>query len=376
LHPIFGVDAYEAKQFAPDDYVLRDGPFRTLDEDREFLDAMRRGVAKKRNLSSAILAEDDWDLFITVFGESHGIGHQQWHLHDQTHPRFDRAVRDALGGDPILQLYRDIDGALGELLEHVGDAATVLVLLSHGMGPHLGAVHLLDEVLARFDQFNRREMGIGKMSRALRQGLRSLPRPMQRRVTAFAVPAIRRRAASRNLVSCREFVSAEERAKQQYFLEPNNFVYGGIRLNLMGREPRGCVSPDQVDDVIAELTKDLLSLVELGSGRPVARSVERTHRWHSRSPTDTLPDLFVEFENVLAETVWSPKTGIVHGAYTNWRSGDHLPDGLLVARGPGIGSKVAKAIQIEDFAPSIAARLGVKLDDIDGRAVSWLAGHA
>ena len=379
LHPIFGVDAYEAKQFAPDDYVLRDGNFRTLDEDREFLDGIRRGAATKLRLSSTLMAENDWDFFLTVFGDSHGIGHQQWHLHDETHPRFDRATVEGLGGNPLLQVYRDLDLALGELIAQAGEDATVLVLLSHGMGPHVGATHLLDEILARIDQFNRRDAGVGRAERLVRRGFGALPRAMQRLVTAFAVPALRRRAAARDLIPCREFVSAEERARQAYFLEPNNYVYGGIRLNLMGREPRGCVDPAEVDTVIAELTKDLLALVDLDTGRPVVRSVERSNRWHRRFDSDTIPDLFVEYWDwvTLQQTVWSPKTGIVHGLYTNWRSGDHRPDGLLLAMGPDIGAHSAFApIQVEDLAPTISARLGVTLEDVDGRVVPWLVGRA
>jgi predicted AlkP superfamily phosphohydrolase/phosphomutase len=147
----------------------------------------------------------------------------------------------------------------------------------------------------------------------------------------------------------------------------------------MGREPRGCVDPAEADTVIAELTRDLLALVDLGSGRPVVRSVERSSRWHRRFDGDTIPDLFVEYWDwvTLQQTVWSPKTGIVHGLYTNWRSGDHRPDGLLLAMGPGIGANSAVGpVQIEDLAPTLCARLGVTLEDVDGRIVPWLAGRA
>ena len=47
LHPIFGVDAYTAKSFAPDDYVLRSERLRNIDEDRGLLDGLRRGIAQK-----------------------------------------------------------------------------------------------------------------------------------------------------------------------------------------------------------------------------------------------------------------------------------------------------------------------------------------
>ncbi len=89
-----------------------------------------------------------------------------------------------------------------------------------------------------------------------------------------------------------------------------------------------------------------------------------------------MPDLFVEWDReALVNLVWSPKIGIVHAPYTNWRTGDHHSSGLLVAAGPGLPSgALLPEIALEDLAPSLAAQLGVSLDDIDGRPIDWLAG--
>ena len=48
-------------------------------------------------------------------------------------------------------MYRALDRALGELLASVDDDTTVVVLLSHGMGPHYEGDHLLGEILQRLD---------------------------------------------------------------------------------------------------------------------------------------------------------------------------------------------------------------------------------
>jgi predicted AlkP superfamily phosphohydrolase/phosphomutase len=368
LHPVLGLDAYAAREFAPDDYAHRAGPLRTIEEERVLLDGLLRGVKGKRALSSALLAEGKWDLFVDVFGEGHATGHQLWHLHDPTHERYDPVAVKALGGDPILQLYRELDAALGEILSLLGDGATVLVLLSHGMGPHHDGTHLLDEVLTRLDIFNRDTPAVSRGP-----GVRTaspLRRPLQELMTAFAVPAMHRMARANLLRSCPEYATPEKRARQAFFMEPNNTVYGGVRLNLAGREPMGCVQPDEVDAVRRRLIDDLQTLVNLDTGSRAVRAVEPAERWYRRSPDDTMPDLFVDWEHgAPIESVWSPKTGFVHGRYTNWRSGDHKPDGLLLAYGPGIPTSAElPGVAIEDLAPSITARLGLTLDDVDGRA--------
>lgn len=168
-----------------------------------------------------------------------------------------------------------------------------------------------------------------------------------------------------------------ERARQRFFLEPNNFVYGGVRLNLMGREPQGRVRREEADEVIALLTQDLLALINLDTGRPAIRGVERADRWYRRSDRDTMPDLFIDWErDAPIETLWSSKLGLVHAPYVNWRTGDHRPGGLLIAASPGIPKGVLLPdIALEDLAPSLTARLDVALGDVDGRPVDWLAGH-
>jgi predicted AlkP superfamily phosphohydrolase/phosphomutase len=377
LHPILGMDAYSDREFAPDDYIHRSAPLRTLEEEVALFDGLQRGLNAKRKLNAELLADGDWDVFLTVFGESHAVGHQLWHQHDPNHPRFQSDQQRAFGGDPVAQLYGGLDAALGEMLSLVSTDATVLVLLSHGMGPHYDGTHLLDEVLGHLDLFNRAPPTGRGPKHVLKGAARALPGALQRHVTAFATPAIRRRIAGHPLVPCPEFAEPHNRARQRYFMEPNNSVIGGIRLNLAGREPQGCVQPDDVDAVCRQLRNDLLALVNVDTGGPVIRDVERVDRWYRRSSTDTMPDLFIDWERTAPiETVWSPKVGLVHAPYANWRSGDHRPDGLLLAFGPGIpAGTLLPSLDTEDFAPSIAARLGVAMADVDGRPAGWLSGR-
>jgi hypothetical protein len=248
-------------------------------------------------------------------------------------------------------------------------------MLSHGMGPHHDGCHLLDEVLTRIDAFDREPPAGNGVGQALKRATQALPGRMQQRITAFAVPAIRQRIDGRLPPPCAEYAEAGDRARQRFFLEPNNYVYGGVRLNLAAREPKGCVQPHEVDRVVKRLTDDLLALVNVDTGGPVINDVIRADRWYRRAADDTIPDLFIDWaREAPIETVWSTKIGLVHGPYTHWRTGDHRPDGMLLAYGPGIPSRtILETVDLEDIAPGIAARLGVELGNVDGRSPSWLA---
>jgi hypothetical protein len=118
-----------------------------------------------------------------------------------------------------------------------------------------------------------------------------------------------------------------------------------------------------------------LELVNVDTGKRAVRAVERCDTWHARAPTDVMPDLFIDWErSAPVEKVTSPKTGLIHIPYTHWRTGDHRPAGMLLARARELpGGKRLAGLSVEDIGPSIAARLGVTLKDVDGVARAWMA---
>ena len=185
----------------------------------------------------------------------------------------------------------------------------------------------------------------------------------------MAAPAIRRSAARRTLTGSPHFVSAEQRREQRFFMEPNNYACGGVRFNLAGREGDGFVEQHELEGLVESLREDLLALVNVDTGGPVVRGVEPVERWYPerRRDTDRWPDLFVDWErSALIENVWSPKVGLVHAPYTQWRTGDHVPTGELLMAGPGLPAGPLGTVDMTDLAPTLMARLGVPLPDVDG----------
>jgi hypothetical protein len=57
--------------------------------------------------------------------------------------------------------------------------------------------------------------------------------------------------------------------------------------------------------------------------RPSCAGVERTDRHYRRDRLDALPDLLLEWNHDRpVETIWSPRFGLAHGVYSQWRTGD------------------------------------------------------
>ncbi len=350
LHPVDQCDAF-----------MQRGPA----EFASLRDALVTGAHKKADLAAYFFRRGGWDLFLTVFAESHCAGHHCWHLHDPKHPRHDPNVA-RLVGDPIRDVYVAIDAALGRLIELAGPETTLFVLASHGMGPHYDGTFLLGKMLRSLLELPvapRSKRAIARFLESIWHRLPSSLRPRLRSLRGRTKQALGVAA------------STPELADRLCFATPNNDVYGGIRVNLVGREPQGRIHPGPEYEAFCEaLTSDLLAFVNLDTGQPLVRRVLRTADLYKGDHIQDLPDLLVEWErDAPISRIQSPRTGLIEEVFPGRRTGDHKPEGLLFARGPGITpGRLDQPIEITQLAPTIASLLGVRLPNTDAEPVAEL----
>lgn len=341
-----------------------EAPFRRCDWVMEKADPERTlrkqllwRISTKVNIATDLLQRGPWDAFLMSFGESHCVGHQCWHVHDRSHPKHDPALRKQIG-DPLQDVYVALDDAVGCLLQHADRDTTVMVLCSHGMSAHYDATYLLDEVLRRLE--GRPAPVSRRVLDRARKLWKKLPLSITEQVGVLAH-------------SVNRMPDAADRSERLCFAVPTNANSGGIRLNLAGREPNGRLQRGrEAEEFVARLVVDLHELREPVSGRSLVRDVLRSAELFPGENIDMLPDLFVQWNRDTPITgVSSPKIGtIIEEDTQTRRTGDHRPGGLYFMRGPGIpaGSQLPLAHD-EDFAPTIAASLGVKLEHVDGRSL-------
>ena len=352
LHPIDTCDEF-----------IRRGPA----EHARLRDGLVAGVHRKADLAEHLLRQGGWDLFLTVFAESHCAGHHCWHIHDPGHPRHDPELA-RLVGDPVRDVYVAMDAALGRLIALAGPETTVFVFASHGMGPHYDGTFLLGKMLRRLLEIPVAPKGKQAAARFLESIWYRLPASLQARLRGV-------RGATKQVLGVA--ASTPELADRLCFATPNNDVYGGIRINLVGREPQGRIHPGaEYDAFCAALEKDLLEFVNLDTGRPLIQRVLHTAHLYKGERVRDLPDLLVEWDRESPiSRIHSPKTGVIEEVFPGRRTGDHRPEGLLLARGSGIEPGPLDAfIDVTQVAPTIAARLGVALPQAAGEPVAALAG--
>jgi predicted AlkP superfamily phosphohydrolase/phosphomutase len=322
-------------------------------------DQLLARIACKRRMILDTLEQGEWDALLAVFSESHCVGHQCWHLHDETHARHDPALTARIG-NPIRDVYAAIDAAMGEILDHAR-GADVVVLGSHGMRAHYDGTFLLDEMLRRIERPGRAPMGTSASGSLARRAWKHTPMPVRRFLTPLKEPVKSR-------------VDPGSLASRAWFAVPNNDAYGAIRINLAGREPAGRVARGEFDAACRSIERDLRAFTNLETGGSVVERVWRVDEVYRGPRMDHLPDLIVEWnrDHPIAR-VHSEKTGEIRGSYTKPRTGDHSGHGIFFAAGPAaVAGRVERNVSIMDFGPTIAQRLGVSLEDVEGHSFADL----
>jgi predicted AlkP superfamily phosphohydrolase/phosphomutase len=335
---------------------------RDAEQQADLLDMLRGRIASKSAASCHYLAREPWDLFVTVFADPHCIGHQSWHVRDPSHPLYDAQAHARLG-DPVLEVYRSIDRAIGEMVKMVDDDTLVIVLSCTGMGPNYTGNLMLDEVLRRLDG-RRKSTSLDGWGRLKQRAKRALPVSVRRRGRPWS-----RRFEERLLHS--------DRLQRRCFAVPHNDMTGAVRVNLVGREPEGRVRPEDLDALFASLREDLLALRNLETGKPVVDDVVRTADHNAGAHLASLPDFFVIWKrDDPIERIASPKIGEITYRHRGNRTGDHRPESIFFARGRGVPRGRLDGVSILDFAPTLATLAGVALAQTDGRPIRALCGGA
>ena len=310
-------------------------------------DALVSGARLKTRVMSEYLARDEWDFFFGVFSESHCAGHQFWSYHDPTHPAHDSAARERLG-DMLAEVYEAVDTALGEVLVRIANDASLVVLLSHGIGPHYDGGRLMSAILRGLDP----EAGFDRVIAFRERALRGLHRRRRQRQRATPVDSVRR-----------------------FFKIPTNDEYAGVRFNVKGREPRGRLRPGrELDDAIDRLSVELSEVENADTGDPVFAELIRTSDVYDGPLLHQLPDLLCRWARTAPiRGVRSPRIGTLWDDMTTLRTGDHRGGGLALVRHGGIPpGELPGPIPVTDLAPTIAAWFGAALPNADGKPVPTL----
>ncbi|MBT9313965.1 alkaline phosphatase family protein [Leptothoe spongobia] len=364
---------------------------------------LNSSIATRAKICQDLLTQEPWDLFLTVFGESHTASHDLWHLSQSDNPLYPyKSGPD----DPMLTAFEAMDQAIGDIVAAAPDHANIIIFSVHGMGNNVTDMYsmaFLPELLYRHSfpgKYGIAKGNIGGPCPPMRVNPKRkswsgevwqqrydsnpikrllmpwIPSKFDHYLNGGPTPALaspyelRKQGVALNWMPAMWYSPLW--AQMKAFALPA-FAAGHIRINLKGREAQGIVDVADYDDVCDQITQSLYQLKHGRTGQPIVKDVVRTRsQTNAISCQAQLPDadLVVIWHDQPSDVIDSPEFGRI-GPLTYYRSGGHRSDGFLLAKGPNI--KPASTIdhaRTVDIGPTIRELMGASaLYPCDGHSL-------
>jgi predicted AlkP superfamily phosphohydrolase/phosphomutase len=350
---------------------------------RMALERLLKGIEIKTELATSLLQREAWDCFMLLFGESDTAAHHFWRFHDPESPRFD-AAGAAEFGDALLRVYRQLDAAVGKLLD-VAKGANVLVVSDHGFGGAGAKVVYLNRWLeAAGLQHAERGHRPPRAAAALKRlALQHVPPSWQAR--AFRLNG--GRWAGR-LESRARFAGIVWNGSAAFSEELNYFP--SVWVNLRGREPQGTVDPADYERVRDEVCAAAQELRDPENGGAIVHRAWRREELYKGPWLHYAPDIVLEFASDAGysysclPSAGAPTAAPVRrllpeelaGGKLGGMSGSHRPDGVFVlAQESGTSARRISGVRMADMAPTILSQCGVSgASEFDGITIQTVVG--
>ena len=261
------------------------------------------------------VSAEDWDLFMMVEMGPDRLHHSLWDLTQPDHPAYD--ADHPLSG-AMLEYYRLLDSRLGRLLSQLRDDDLLLVVSDHGAQAMRGAF-------------------------ALNQWL----------------------VEKGHLVLTPDHPTSGPLVPQHVDWEKTRaFGDGGyvgrIYFNVQGREPRGCLLPEQVPGFVEKLRKQLQGLPgpEGSNLQTQALSPEEAYGPSTRGVPPDLTLLVEDLSFRVLGTLGHPDL-MVNQNDRGHDGANHAQHGIVIARAEALPPGQRAGLSLYDIAPTVLHHLQI-----------------
>lgn len=335
---------------------------------------LERLARERGRVAADLMRREAFDVFVVVIGSIDRAQHDFWRHLDHRSPahnpgearRFWPVIRDT---------YIAADRAVSELIEAASSDTAVVVMSDHGGGPaaerevHVNAWLRKQRLLAAHPPGR----GRGSWSAAYRwlkdrvaareKIFRYMPHGLRRRLTALDA------AATLGLGSI-------DWAQTLAFRFPLYPPFEGIAINLAGRQPQGCVAPDDYETIRDDVLSALRATCDPSDDRPILAGAFRREEVYSGHHLERFPDIVIEFrEGYKGGTdLWGDWVRPVRTGELRKLSGAHRMEGTLIAAGPGFRRGIeVEGASLTDIAPTVLYAMGLPQPAaMDGRVLRGL----
>jgi len=330
----------------------------------EWVKELINDVKNKAQVSTYLMKKKAWDFMMVHFMESDQVQHFMWDK-----------MEDDSDWNPVLEVYQEIDRAIGKIHEEMDEDDNLIIMSDHGFGPLRYNFHI--------DTWLLKE-GYIKLKNNLSTWLKKLlfnmgfTKESLYPIGEYIYPYLRKINFIQTVLDLasnpwleRLFISSQN-VNWEKSLAYSHSEIGHIYLNIKGREPKGAVDPIDVPKIRDELIVKLSKLKNPFTGKTISSNIYKGEEIYHGTMTGESPDIvFIPDDmEILGKGAYEFLANKVVSK-SNSQSGHHRMDGILFATGPDIekGKEISGA-HIMDIAPTVLYLLGLPvMEHMDGKVL-------
>jgi predicted AlkP superfamily phosphohydrolase/phosphomutase len=298
----------------------------------QYLDEALEITGKRIAATEWLMDNSDWDLMASVWVSVDRTQHALSNYVGPDHPDYARNTTTAIGAK-VRDVYKQLDDAIGAFVSRTRSDDLVLFISDHGFQSVTRTIHM-DHLLKKFGflEFSASNVVFGPMQWG---PVRKVARK------AYDVLGLHGKVSlpqSVNWSKTKAFTTIRSTGE-------------GVSINVAGREPDGIVDPADFEKVRDQVMDALSSFVDPKTGKRPVKAIHRREEVFKGRHADAAPDILMEPE--VGYSLTHAKTALEDA---DWISGDHRPEGVIVAAGPGVKPFEQQPMLI-DLAPTILAAL-------------------
>lgn len=332
-----------------------------------YYDRLIKGISlisgKRKKATLMLMEEKSWDFLMVVFTNIDRLQHLFWKFmapssDDGLDPTLLEKCREA-----IYDGYRELDRAIGEIIEKAGKDTTVIIASDHGFGP-LEKYFFINKWLEEIGLLKKKKISLKKF------GIRrtNLYRALVKLFPGIAVPNVTKKISFPRL-------RLIDRDLSELINWPETKAYGnqcGININLKGREPYGIVEPgDEVEKLTAYIQAKFLEIKDESESKDVKISdwILRKEDIYIGPYVEEAVDLYFSMKN----RSYLPETKVdvdVKFDKSSLGTGMHRRNGIFIMSGPLSRKSDSIRPRMIDIAPTVLYLMGLPVfEEMDGRVL-------
>ncbi len=357
------------------DYILYPDPGQAYSDAGidAFLTRLYRTTDLRIQTLDYLRSREAWDFAMVVFNGTDTISHALWKFMDQSHPLHDPAAARKYG-NAIRDYYAYLDSKLARYVDDLPDDTTLVVMSDHGFGPFHKFVHVNNWLMQQGYMATKPGARSGLKRTLFQNGFS--PMNVYDTVMRLGLGSLKRevvRGQGQGMLKTL-FLSFDDIdwSRTQAYSMGN---VGQVYLNVIGREPQGCVQPGaEYTQVREEIIAKLQTLRDPETGELVVEQIFRREELYQGEHLEKAPDIvflprrleyfgFGEFEFGSHKIIEPMRRGI---------SGTHRMNGIFMAYGAAIQpGAVVEGASLYDLAPTILRLMGeAPVEQMDGRVLT------